>query len=285
MAGETPNGDKNSKRRKVRWQDNRSADKYYSSGQNSVISDQSQADTSSTKVGTDNGKINLSTDDRSADKYYAEGGSKRVRGAIKAAQERKARALQNIINLKKLPNLQIPVAQPIKAAGSNPVADTIDGIVKRLLAGETGITLLVPHGDKDMLRRMRAALELRVTREDITEDQGREVRIAYASQEPTKTVEDQLGEVKPRGETAVPVEEVFSGDVRDFLNAEEPEVTPAVLAVTEVDTTNDVVSSPVAAEESDDDGADNTFAATTPVTQPEVPQNRKGRRSGRNADK
>lgn len=276
MAGETPGAHNANRRRKLNWNDDKSTNKIYASGDISALGDQTVAD-STMKPGQTpvaNPTPTLRADDKSADKYYANGGSSRVRGPQVAAGQKK---------LGPPPALGVAAPKP-RSAPYNPNATLVvrskyevNGVmaelVNRLNGGATGQVVYVPAGENQLLKRARAALEMLVTREVITEEQYHDVRLSYEPKAGEQAaIAEKLG--VPQAATTVKTEdnEAATVDPLDFLNGEAGEDekvdVEATAPPTEVDTTGDVASSPAPGlSPSDDDEADNDFLSPeAPVT-------------------
>lgn len=305
MAGETPGAHNAcSNRRPLRWQDDRSTNKIYASGSTSALGAGRTVSDSVLKPGDQPAAVptpRLKTDDKSADKYYANGGSDRVRGPQQAAAEKAARR-----------GLAVPAAAPVLGvAGRRPAVTTLsvrtkedvrtvlDALVPRLQSGETGLVVTVAAGASNLLHRTRSALDLLVTREVITEDQYREVRLSY---EPAAAEKVALAAAVGVPATTATVRTEDNEDVADplaFLSGDTPDpddqvVDTSPVVPTEVDTTTDVVTSvpESAAEDDDDNDFGKTFLTPEPTAAaPEVPTGapadavpapkRGGRRRGR----
>lgn len=275
MAGETPNANRVNNRRKLRWSDDKSTNKIYASGDVSALGTHVTSADSTLKPGQKPAGIPtpvVKADDKSADKYYAEGGSKRVRGPQVAAGQKK---------LGPPPALGVkhPRVKALAAAVPNRngtllinSTDEMNGVlaavVDRAINGPTPVLVCVKRGDNNLLKRARAAMELLVAREVLTEEQYHDIRLSYdMGAEEQAAVAAKLG--VPTAITTVATEdnESVAMDPLAFLNGDddgEPAVDTSPLQVTNVDTSNDVASSeapsyPTAPQEDDDDGADNTF--------------------------
>lgn len=192
MASETPGGARHQKRRQLRWADDKSTNKVYASGSPSAITGRTVAD-STLKPGQKpvaNPTPTMSVNDKSADKYYAEGGSSRagVAGVRKKGVVAKPAASR--------------AAKPKSSWGDGAVImapDEVRGVMDRVpdafAAGKEALVIYVKAGDSKLLGRTRAALELLMTGEKITEAQYHSVRLTYLKAEeqappvPTKTVQ------------------------------------------------------------------------------------------------
>jgi hypothetical protein len=262
LAGETP-GAATSRRKRLNWNDDKSTNKVYASGDISALGTQTASDT----VKKPEGQAGVATpvvraDDKSADKYYANGGSQRVRGPQVAKTQKLGPPAKLGVNA--------PKQAPRSLSGKLFINDQteINGVLQQLIeqlkGGAVGVVLSVKKGDSPLLRRTRAALEMLVTREVITEEQYHEVRLSY-EQEAVLPLPEQQPEVK--------VEDATNAvDPMDFLNADSSDndevinTSPAA-ETTEVDTTDDVVNNSAAATDDDDDS---DYGRTTVNEQAEV---------------
>lgn len=271
MAGETP-GAAASRRRRLPWAEDRSTNKIYASGDISALGDNTTVADSPLKPGqvpAANPTPVIRADDRSADKYYAHGGSQRVRGPQVAKQQKAAK-------LGPPPPLaptrsKRPATPTVRELNTVATKDDINGVLvgiaDRLRAGETGIVLFVKHGASDLLKRTRAALELLVTREVLTEEQYHEVRISYEAA-PTETAELNAVFGPPAPTKTVRTEDNESiDDPLAFLGGgdDEPPVSTDAVATTPVDTSADPAPD-------DGDDADNDFLnPVSPAATVDVP--------------
>lgn len=165
--------------------DDRSTNKIYASGQpsaielNRTIADSTQAAVKAPKTGANS--IDLTS--KSTDKYY------RAADRGKTAQQVIAAATKVVRAAKPTQGTRTPRRQggipPIPAfAGPLVSADQLPSftaqLAARLTGGETQVAVVIPHGNGELLRRTRAAIEMLVTQQRITEAQYHEVRLAYA---------------------------------------------------------------------------------------------------------
>lgn len=271
MAGETP-GASNARnnKKKLRWEDDKSTNKIYASGNVSALGNQTAAD-STLKPGQKPKAIPTPTqraDDKSSDKYYAEGGSARPRSSTQAG-------------VKKLGPAPKLAAAPKTArqkgnAGvfigtKNDVRPVIDGVLDLLQGGTTGIVVTIKAGESDLLKRARAALDLAVTREQITEEEYREVRLSYDTSAAEQAgIAEKLG--VPQAKETVRTEDNETSDVDPlaFLKGvgddpEDPVIDTSPIVTKEVDTTDDVASSPAPSYPTPgDDEDDNDFLKPKP---------------------
>ncbi len=265
MAGEIHNFDSNKKRKRPKWSDDRSSDKYYDSGDKSAVGDQSSADSSVKPGEKPRGvkHVGPKQDDRRADKYYANptqpaptkqqlerglGKPPRLVGERRAAEE------------KRQPRAAKHARGSVTLKDQSEVNGAMQDIAERLNSGEAAIVVYVERGNSQLLRRARAALEMLVTREVITEDQYRDVRLSYTLGEgETAALNEKLGPPVPRETVSVDDSEDV-GDL-DFLSGlprvEEPEIDITPSEVREVDTSDDEPSQPpTEADTSDEDDSD-----------------------------
>lgn len=254
MASETPGGSQ----RRPRRPDDRSTDKYYASGDKRAIQNQPEQPQPQQPAP----RRVARPDDRSTDKYYKE----QVPQAPTAQQLAKG--------LGKVPALQgvakgerVPMGEPRRRAPDPGASLTIDDpheingvlqeVVSRLRSGQTDIVVYVQQGNQALLRRTRAALEMLVTREVITEEQYHDVRLSYtAGAGERAAIDEKLGAPAPRGEAGAEGE----GTDEDFLAGEEDDelAMARVGGTREVDTSLDP---PETETEPADEDDDNDFLA------------------------
>ena len=280
MAGETPGANQHhQKRRKLPWNDDRSTDKIYASGNPSALGDyRSASDAQANGVVTPTQRA----DDKSADKYYAVGGSNRRKITAAAGTPRPklgpppprlapaTRALQPPPKPKTLTTGGLIVTDKSEVNG------VLQEVIAKLQAGQAPLVLYVKAGDNNLLKRTRAALELLVTREIITEEQYHDVRLSYEPSEKAKAeIAAEIGAPAPAPVDTVSTDDNESADLDAFLSGEdveEPVVDTAPAAVTEVDTSNDPAETKAEASIDDEDDADaSSFLAPAAVTESEVP--------------
>lgn len=239
MAGETPGAANANKRRKLNWNEDKNTNKVYASGDISALGDQSVADSVRRTAGEQ--PLGVPTpafraDDKSADKYYANGGSGRVRGPQVAAGQKK---------LGPAPQLGQPArpkqvtSRHIVIADKDQIAAALESVVDRLKGGERPVPVYIKKGENQVLKRTRAALDMLVTRETITEDEYRDVRLSYELDEAVAAVAAKLGEVVV--EKTVNVDEADAVDPLAFLNsdADDEKVDVEAVAPVAVDTADD----------------------------------------------
>lgn len=267
MAGETPGAAK-ARRSKVGWNEDRSTNKVYASGNVSALGDARTVADSTLKPGQEpTPALNTPTvraDDKSADKYYAEGGSNRARPA---AGTRRPQPTPAVKKLGPPPALGRPARPPFTILDVTDVNPVVRDAVARVKEGQE-VTVTVRAGAADLLRRARTAVELAVTREDITEDQGRDIRFGYAA---APAAPPPPAPPAPPPAPKAPEDDPLAFLAGDIDADEEVDTTPQ--DVQEVDTTNDpapAAPEPAAAAE-DDDGADNAFL--DPAAQAAVAEN------------
>lgn len=282
MASELPKAPKaKSKRRPLRWQDDHSTDKIYASGTASVIGTQTASD-SIARPGNAPAPIPTPVqraDDRSADKYYAQGGSGRTRVA---GQKKAANPL--------LPQSRtVPVrvtATELSVQKPEDVFLVLEDATDRLNGGATGLVIAIPAGRSDLLKRLRAGLDLLVTRQRITEDQSREVRLSYTQPAITvaSTKETTAEVVSPTPKESPAVIETPTDDGLAFLDKVEASQEEQPAADDDDGADNDFLlpKMPVVAEQS-------VLPVEVPAEVPETPEpafqpKRKPKRSGRGAE-
>lgn len=256
MAGETPGAANVNRRRKLNWNEDKNTNKVYASGDISALGDQSVADSVRRTSGEQPMGVPtpvLRADDKSADKYYANGASQRVRGPQVAAGQKKLG-----------PAPQLGPAKPKQVTGrhiviadKDQIAAALESVVDRLKGGERPVPVYIKKGENQVLKRTRAALDMLVTRERITEDEYRDVRLSYELDEAVAAVAAKLGEVVV--EKTVSVDEADAVDPLAFLNSDEGDEKVDVEAV-----------APVAVDTSDEDDGDD-YVPTPPTPAAEEP--------------
>ncbi len=272
MAGETP-GASNARnnKRKMRWEDDKSTNKIYASGNVSAIGNQTAAD-SVLKPGQKPKPIatpTQRTDDKSADKYYAEGGSARPRSSAQAGVKKVLGPPPKLAAAPKNARQRGNIGMTITT--KEQVVEVIDEVVSLLQDGGTNIVVTIKAGESDLLKRARAALDMAVTREKITEDEYREVRLSYdTSVTEQASIAEKLG--VPQAKETVRTEDNETTDVDPlaFLKGEgddpeDPVIDTSPIVTKEVDTTDDVASSPAPSYPTPgDDEDDNDFLKPKP---------------------
>lgn len=258
MAGETP-GANAARRKKLPWQDDKSTNKIYASGDISALGTQTAADT----VKKPEGQAGVPTpvvraDDKSADKYYANGGSSRVRGPQAALGQKKLGPPPKLGVTAPKPMVNHNPSSKLFVGDQTQINGVLQQLVEQLKAGSTAVVLSVKKGDSNLLRRTRASLEMLVTREVITEDMYHEVRLSYEQ-------DAVLPLPEPKATVQVPTNDTI-GDPKDFLDSDDDEETidtSPLPAATEVDTSEDVATSPApshpTAPETGDDDDDSDY--------------------------
>lgn len=268
MGSELPGGQR--KKRKVPWNDDRGTNKIYASGEISALGNNRTVSDSTLKPGEEppiagNATPTQKSDDKSADKYYANGGSSRKKTTQAGLKKQK---VDN--KLGKAPTMAGPRNRPVPVDPNAPlliaIKENINGVlgsaIEKVKAGGK-VTVFVTKGDSQLLKRTRANLDLLVTREVLTEDEYREIRIAYTT--------DGTEEVAPPPVPTVlkQVDDRVTEDPLAFLNAgdEVDEVfdTSPLPQTVEVDTTADVKDAETAAIEEEVKAAD-TVLTTVPTT-------------------
>lgn len=278
MAGELPGaGDarkkKQNNRKPLRWQDDKSTDKIYKSKDISALDSSRTVADSTLKPGQEPKGIPTPTmrhDDKSSDKYYAEGGSQRPRAGAQAGKKLGPAPVLGVKSAKQLPAKKGPPRTRTlnKVNEKDDIPVVLDSVVSRLAGGETGLVVYVKTGDSALLRRTRAALDLLVTRETITEDQYREVRLSYDLAPGEQAAVAAKLSVPTAKETVRTEENESTGvDPLAFLSGEagadpeDPVVdTSPIKTVQEIDTTGDTTT-----EVNDADDDDGDFLAPKPT--------------------
>lgn len=240
---------------------------------------------------------------RSTDEYYREGGARQAGGHVAPARPRPAAdvnaALQRMAQAadeKKADKRALKVGGALKIIDEkDDIGPVIDAAVERALNGVTGVGVQIAFGKTDLLRRARANLELRVTREEVHEDLAREIHFGYApaplceepkEAAPGEPIPELPAEPIPAPASTVSIDEQDNSlDPAAFLAAK---TTPDELAEA-------AISAPVAAtefvepdEQPQAESAPEAPSAKTPAREPEqeAPKPRtthRGRRGGRGA--
>lgn len=261
MAGDTKganNVSKNraNKARKLNWKDDRSTNKIYASGQVSTVNPTPAAGVvRGAAPPAKRTRVVDRTAVRSSDEYY--------RAETPAPTAQQAARAPAAGKLGPLP----PVGQPRRRPSALPtgvltvhtvddVKPVIDELAERLQAGATAVVLYVDRV-QGLLNRTRAALELLVTREIITEDQSHEVRLSYppeapaAPPVPANTVKVEDGPIDPVA--------FLNGDIE---NPDDAPVDVEAAPVTEH-------TEPILRDgEAGDEGDNDFMLPTTPVAPP-----------------
>lgn len=205
MAGETPGANKANKqrkRKKLNWRDDRSTNKIYASGDISALGNNQTVADSVLKPGQMPTPIptpKVRPDDKSADKYYDNRGSQRTRVA-----GQKKQAPQPPVRSGRQAKAPLPSAAGAVIRDKGHIGPILDALVEKLTDGATKLVVYIAAGNSDLLRRTRTRLEQMVAQEKISEEQYHEVRLSYepASTQPppqpseTKAVTD-IGMVDP----------------------------------------------------------------------------------------
>lgn len=162
MAGETP-GAAQSRRRSLRWDDDRSTNKIYASGQVSALGEQFAGDSvrkpgEGPKPKPKPKKLSIA-DERSTDKYYREGGV--APQPVRQPAKGKAAAIAKV-GKRAAPGTVITSPENIR--------DVLDAVVAKLQTASAPITLDVV-GDAKLLQRVRAAADMLHTRDILTVEQ------------------------------------------------------------------------------------------------------------------
>lgn len=244
------------RKKKLPWKDDRSTNKYYGSNQDSAIQGQHTVADSPLKPGQKpvGKKTKLpSKDDRSADKNYR---AAALAPTVQQLQQQ-LRKGQNAPQLLGQPKAKQPARKAANAEASMLVSNRgeINGVVQeavtRLQNGDKNVVIFIQQGNSQLLRATRAALDILVTRQVITEGQHRDVRLSYAlGDQEREDLETKLQAPMPMPTAAVRVEdnEAVSDEELDALlggkTLTEDGPSTAPTETVEVDTTNDVQDSP-----------------------------------------
>lgn len=185
----------------------------------------------------------LSTADKSADKYYANGGSNRLRTGTKPLPAT-SKVLKNSKSPQRLAAGELVVRQLQDVPG------VLQAAIDKLRS--TSAVVVVMVANSDLLKRFRTAMDMAVTREELSSDEYHSVTLQF------------LGETET---TPVAVVSDVPEDPLDFLK---PEVTtPTEVETTEVEKQQlkDVVE-PVNEEQVVDTSNEEEDEDATPVIQP-----------------
>lgn len=104
--------------------------------------------------------------DTSTDQYYANNGGKKpaaVKG-VPAVKPKTAKAKAKDYYL---------------VSSKDGIAEVVDNVVNDLCGGRNNVKVAIAGRDFSLMKRFRAALDIKVTNEVITEDQARDVQVAY----------------------------------------------------------------------------------------------------------
>jgi hypothetical protein len=297
MGSELPGGNK----RKTKWSDNRSADKYYASGN---LTTQNQGSQDSVKSNTQHTQAPLpKREDRSADKYY--------RNTVPKGKTREQAAADLRKSIKQHPPIRavtpqrphiVPVSTESSKFNGTQVSEIIDNAIAKLHSGVNPVIITVPQGAADLLKKLRTAAELRVTREEITEDEFQSLRFVYEQSEVSKNKLDIVfGPPQPTSEVSTKVNEDVEDDSLSFLTGANPVLddpivdtsaqVPTEQVVTEepthtpspVEDGNDAFFTPAQAEVSSNNSFTDTLEKLTQQTEPIEPVApiKPGKKSGR----
>ena len=246
MAGETPRANdrdkKKKEKRKLNWQNDRSTDKYYGSGEPSAVQ-RSRADTVG-RPGSRPKPIPVNTsraDERNADKkYYAN-----------PAVPGNAPAPLRVSTNPRASKAASPASSRVTIHAAADVNVTLTSLIASL---QNDTPVVVEVVGSDILRRARAKLDLMVTGETITEDQARNVSFVKIEAGPVLDLSKPpvpAATVSIDAEPEINLDDVLNGktdvsdnfmDVSADVNAKEAEVTEE-----EADD-GDFLSPPAAAE-------------------------------------
>ena len=293
MAGEIHNF----KKRRPNRQDDRSTDKYYESGDVSAVQGWHTAADSTLKPGRTPTGIPTKLpkqDDRRADKYYAnqippaptlQQLQKGLKGDVPRLGERRQfsfRQQKEIARRQTDLNADMTINEPHEING------VMQEVASRLQEGQTGVVVYVQKGNSNLLRRARAALEMLVTREVITEEQYHDVKLSYTlGESEQKALDAKLGAPPaPKGEKVLSPTNADDSelDPEAFLSGQanfddEDKIPDDGLPVVEVDTSNDVPDSPApeypSAPVQEEEDEDNDFVVpASPLPSAQFPVSR-----------
>lgn len=270
MAGETPNAARSRDAQKAALRkrfDTKTTDQYYRSGDVSALGRHHGGGDSYGRPGDVPKPIptpKLSDNDKNADKYYQNNRKQSFPKSV--GQLRPLQAKQQARQARRASRETLP-------AGYFNIDDrgAINGVLMDVcsyVSNDTPATVVVPHGDRKLMQRVRAAVDLLMTREVINEDQGTSIKLVYgkaavAEPSPTSqapvpalavlplpTIFQQLGPPEPRGEVSV--------DEADELAAA---LDPAAVLAGDIDVSEKFDTTPLPVVEDtvaeDDEDADN----------------------------
>jgi len=251
MAGETPNA-ANSRRRPTNWNDDRNTNKYYASAQTSVMEGRTGGDA---VVNPQTPQMRpQGADIRTTDKYYASMPSAPTAQQIAQAAKKPGKA----------PPVMGTARQVAHAQASHPLMilskDEINVVLGNAIDQVRSHGLAVVDVAEDLVTRARTALDLMITRQSLTEDEGRAIQFS-------KLVAD------PMPATTVRVPEALNVDPLEFLNRDDSAEVAAQQALVAADPNAHVrqVTEDKTAEVDEGDWMDVEAAAVVPPVPPEVP--------------
>lgn len=269
MAGETPRAHNlGKKKKKLNWQDDRSTDKYYGSGNPSAIQ-HTHGDTVG-RPGDPPKPVPVNparVDERNADKkYYANPpAAPTVQQRAKSGQLPMPGGAPLPVNV---PRQRLPSPSPINKIVIGSV-DEVNAKMEQLcdiLSGDNQVVVEVPNSD--LLRRVRAKLDTMVTRELLTEDLARDVRFSKVEAAAATPAIDLSKPPEPAASVSV---DERDGDFLDpaavlsgAVSVDEPVVDTTPTDVTEAEVTDE-------AETSADDDGDDFLAPQAAATQETTP--------------
>lgn len=280
MGSELPGGQR--KKKKIFNSDDRSTNKIYASGEISALGNNRTVADSTIKPGDmdqavlkGNKTPTQKQEDKAADKYYANGGSDRKK--VTKTQLKQQKAANGIGKPLRQAGPPKPPSGLIVVNSKDQVAAACAAAVEKVKNEEKAV-VYIAAGATDLLKRTRAHLDLMVTRETITEDEYRDIRLAYVGADEVKAPPP------PKPAEAKKADDgMVDQDPLDFLNGDDDgdviDTSPLTDGVT-VDTTNDVKDPEAAAIEAevkaenpavaDDDGGDD-FLTPSKDTKVETP--------------
>jgi hypothetical protein len=182
VAGETPGAANAGKRRKLPWNDDKSTNKIYASGDISALGDQTvggpawAGPAAAREGGPGKRGPSQNTPNQSTDKYY-----RAQTTAPAAGVPAKLAALPPISPRRGRPQPAAFDGLVVRSVAD--VAPAVQAAINAAADGGFG-QVAIAAGRTDFMRRARAALDLAVTREELTEDQARDVKLGYAPPTP-----------------------------------------------------------------------------------------------------
>lgn len=165
-----PNAVKLARERRERLDPKLDGNRNYRSNQTSVFSSASTLSDAIIKKSAPPPKRKIGNDDpsrlRSTDVYYREGGE----------QQPGRRAIVR----------PVPAIVPVSVVTvPGELTAAVDSAVDRVQAGETRVAVRIAKGNTKLMQRARTLLDSYVTRQRITEEQGRDVILVYADADST----------------------------------------------------------------------------------------------------
>lgn len=198
---------------KKNWTDDKTTNKIYASGNVSALSGNSTVADTIGRYGVSPVQITtLNPEDKAADKYYANGGSMRVRTGTKTVPTNR----QTPKSTKTSPTV---TTGDLAVRQRSDIAEVLRAVLMRLRTVAEVVTVSVI--DSDMLKQFRTAMDMAVSREELSSDDYYRVTLQFLPK-----IEKQ--EVVPTVVDTLP-DPVAAEDPLDFLKPEvESQVSPVI---------------------------------------------------------